>query len=149
MEKVRYLWKHEVEILLLSLLFTMSERYWCSQGLCVAAAPLCYTSGAWLCAGKGCGMETRDTNGCCDSPLFLFCWCVTGKLGRKSSTASSGDSPSTSCSTLVSCLWLLIFFYWMAQCCLPWALSPCRMPQGGWSKDAYFEHTSALAFPRT
>lgn len=52
----------------------------------------------------------RDTNGCCGSPLFLFCWCVTGRLGRKRSVASSGASPSTSCSAAVSCLWLLIFF---------------------------------------
>lgn len=86
------------------------------------------------------GMWARETNGCCDTPLFLFCSCVTGKLGRRSSAASSGASPSTSCSTAVSCLWLLIFFTgW------PNVVCPGRFPPAGYLREAQAKrHTLSI-----
>lgn len=79
------------------------------------SAPLCYW-GLAVCR-EGCEPETSDTDGCCARAQFLFCCCVTGKLRGKSSPASSGAFPTTSCSTAVSCLWLLIFFTAWPGCC--------------------------------
>lgn len=79
------------------------------------SAPLCYW-GLAVCR-EGCEPETSDTDGCCARAQFLFCCCVTGKLRGKSSPASSGAFPTTSCSTAVSCLWLLTFFSAWPGCC--------------------------------
>lgn len=100
--------------------------------------------------GKGCGPKTRDTNGCCDIPLFLFWWWVTGKLKRKKiwQYCWQWGLPSTSfCKTTVSCLWLLNFL--LAGLMLP-APSVFLMPDAsGRLKQrgkAAFEHTSLLVF---
>lgn len=115
-----------------------------SRSVCGNCPAVLHLWGLAVCrcvhAGKGREPETRDTNGCCDSPLFLFCWCVTGKLRRKSSTASSGAFLSTfCCSTAVSSLWLLIF---LLYCLMLPALSVILMLDAG-----KFEQRHALSIP--
>lgn len=115
-----------------------------SRSVCGNCPAVLHLWGLAVCrcvhAGKRREPETRDANGCCDSPLFLFCWCVTGKRRKKSRTASSGAFLSASCcSTAVSSLWLLIF---LLYCLMLPALSVILMLDAG-----RFEQRHTLSIP--